>query len=135
MLRYVARKTQTVLRDMDLIRDLLLKVEENPEMNGTREFMYDNPEDLGIAGRSVDEVAYHIKLLIQEQFLEGSVTAAFPMHIVSSLTWDGHEFLDNIRDQGIWDKTKKRIEGLSSVALKVVASIAEAEVRKHLGLS
>ena len=56
-------------------------------------------------------------------------------HIVRGLTWEGHEFLDNIKNDGIWEKTKARTRDLPSVAIKVVAEIALAEVRKHLGLT
>ena len=67
--------------------------------------------------------------------VENAVLLAFSgIPAISKLTWQGHEFLDNIKDPGIWGKTKKRVEGLPSVALKVVAAIAEAEVKKHLGL-
>ncbi len=92
MLVYAIRRCPNMERDMDLVRDLLLKIAANREMDGTCEFMYETPQDLGISGHSLDEVAYHIRLLIDEQFVKGCVTTAFPMHIISSLTWDGHDF-------------------------------------------
>jgi hypothetical protein len=52
----------------------------------------------------------------------------------SKLTWKGHEFVDTIRDAGIWNKVKERLKGLPSVALSVVAEIAIAEAEKHLHL-
>ncbi len=119
-----------VKRDTDLIRDLLIKVEENPEMDFTREFPCGSPE-LDIAGHSPDELAYHLKMLITEGYLKGN--PAVP--VVSGLTMAGHDFLGSIRDPGIWNKTKQRIDGLPGIALKIVAAIAEAELKRHLGLS
>ena len=54
--------------------------------------------------------------------------------MISKLTWEGHEFVDDIKDSGIWANTKARVEGLSGVALSVVAEIAKAEIKKRLGL-
>jgi hypothetical protein len=121
-------------RDMDLVRDLLLRIDADNEMNGQREFMFETPEELGFSGRSVEELAYHIELLIEAGFVKGQISLGMPLHVISKLTWNGHEFLDNIRDEGIWGKTKKRLSGLSSVGLSVVAEIAKAEIKKHLGL-
>lgn len=135
MLVYAVKGCTGVKRDMDLLREVLLKVEENPETDGTREFMYDSPEEMGIYGHSCEEVAYQIAELIEAGLLKGAITGGFPMHIISRLTWDGHEFLDSIRDLGIWERVKGRMAGLPSITLKAVAAIAEAELKKHLGLT
>lgn len=56
--------------------------------------------------------------------------------VVRGLTWEGHEFVDNIRNKNIWESTKKRVSGLvGSLSLSVVAAVAEAEAKKLLGLS
>jgi hypothetical protein len=114
-------------RDMDLIRDLLLKVESDPMCDG-RHFV-----TLDIPNYSVEDVDYHLGLLIKAGYLTGTQTMTTLS--VSSLTWEGHEFLDNIKDPGIWSKTKERAKGIPGIALKVLAEIATSEIRKHLGLS
>jgi hypothetical protein len=122
-------------RDMELVRQLLLRIDDDPQLDGTREFMYETPDELGIEGRSVEEVGYHIALLIEAGYVDGAVTwAANPLQVIRRLTWDGHEFLDDIRDPGIWSKTKERLKGLPAVGLTIVAEIAKSEVKKHLGL-
>jgi len=50
------------------------------------------------------------------------------------MTWNGHEFLDDIKDTGVWESTKARIAGLPGVAIAVIAEIAKAEIKKKLGL-
>jgi hypothetical protein len=125
-----------VQRDLDLIREILLLVEADPQCDGTREYCYQTPEEFGIHGHSTEEVAYHLALLIQAGFVDGAVVSKIiPMHVIRSLTWNGHEFLDNVRDKGIWNKTKERVQGLSSVGLDVVAAIAKAELMKRLHLT
>jgi len=115
---------------MDLVRDILRSIERNRQMDGSRDFFISDPGDLDITGHSIEEVWYHLDLLISGGFVNGANLG----HIVRGLTWDGHEFLDNIKNDGIWAKTKARVSDLPTVALKIVAEIATAEVRKHLGL-
>ena len=84
--------------------------------------------------RSPQEIGYHLELLIESGYLKGKAGME-DIPVIASLTWAGHEFLDNIKDKGIWEKTKKRLDGLPAVALKLVASVAESEVKKRLGIS
>jgi hypothetical protein len=124
----------SVKRDMDLIRDILILINDDPKYNGTKEFALDTPEELGIKDHSTEEVAYHLGLLIEAGFVDGAVTRILPMQIFRRLTWNGHEFLGSITDPGIWAKTKDRLVGLPAVTLSVVAELAKAELKKHLGL-
>jgi len=54
--------------------------------------------------------------------------------VLNKLTWEGHEFLDDIRDQGIWNKTKERLKDIPSASIPVIVEIAKAEIKKRLGL-
>lgn len=128
----VERCTHFMKRDMDLIRDLLLHIESDPLFDGQHWVTPATPSDMGISGHSMEEIAYHLSLLIDAGYVKGQHAMLIPT--ISQLTWDGHEFLDNVRDRDIWHKTKERIQGLSSVGLSVVAEIAKAEIKKRLGL-
>jgi len=120
-------------RDMDLIREILISIEDNPQMDGTREFYFSTPEEMGFPNQSADELAYNYSLLVEAGFVDGGNTAFWPL-VVRRLTWKGHEFLASIKDKGIWEKTKARIKDLPGVTLAVVAAIAESELKKYLGL-
>ncbi len=136
-MQIVEVRSPIVQRDMDVIRDLLLRIEADPTFNG-QHWLLPKEADLGVlgmTGHSVEEVAYHLNLLIEVGFLKGRPSPdQMGMPLISKLTWQGHEFLDDIRDDGIWSKTKERIRGLPSVALGIVMQIAEAEIKKKLGL-
>ncbi len=44
---------------------------------------------------------------------------------VDSLSFKGHEFLDNIKDDTIWKKTKKFVgEHLTSTSFSIIANVA-----------
>ncbi|WP_423738704.1 DUF2513 domain-containing protein [Clostridium niameyense] len=50
------------------------------------------------------------------------------------ITWDGHEFLDNIRDNDIWNKTKNTISKINGVSIPIISDIAKSILLKKLGL-
>lgn len=122
-------------RDMDLIRGLLLFIEADAKFDGTKLFAYEEPEQFGFSEKSIEEVKYHLKLLISEGFVNGT-DAEKALPFISGLTWNGHEFLDNIRDKTIWERTKKRLDdlGLVSVSMNILGEIAKAELKKYIGL-
>lgn len=117
-------------RDMDLVRELLLIIEKNDD---SKELSI--PEDWD---RKV--VAYHLKILDQAGFVENHTKWAGdkPMWIIASLTWDGHEFLDSIRDDTIWNKTKDGIKSkgleIASVPVEVIKEYAKILIKSAFGL-
>ncbi|MGD1096687.1 MAG: DUF2513 domain-containing protein [Bryobacteraceae bacterium] len=128
------RRYGKVERNTDLVRAILLAVEKNPEMDYNHEFFIGSPE-LTIAEYSTEQIGYHVTLLIEEGFLTGNPVVPS----VTGLKWAGHEFLDSIKTQSIYEATKQRLAGLPSVTFKVFAAVAqaigEAEIKRHLGLS
>jgi hypothetical protein len=86
--------------DMDLIRELLRRIEEHPGA--------ELPDRLEIDGKSAEEVSYHVMLAHEAGFIEAidaSSTAGIDW-IPERLTWEGHEFLESARDDGLWKKAK-----------------------------
>jgi hypothetical protein len=128
-------KDNFMQRDMDLIREILLRVAANQEMDGRTEFIYQSPEEIGITGHSLEEVAYHVKMLIKSGYLEGNLHTGYTMPSISSLTLAGHDFLGNISDPGIWEKLKNQFGALPNVALHVIGEVGLSEIKRKLGLS
>ena len=62
-------------RDMDFIREILLRVEDDPRLNGSH-FVVFNTSDF--EGRTQDEIAYHIDLLFENDFVKGIATLDAP---------------------------------------------------------
>jgi hypothetical protein len=119
-------------RDLDLIREILLHIESGQEYDGTREFCSTTPEEMGLTGYTPEEFFYHCTLLIEDGYIDGAATIV--NIVVRRLTSRGHDFLDDIRDPGVWKKVKTQLGGLPGVALTVVAELAKGEIKKHLGL-
>ncbi|WP_423748462.1 DUF2513 domain-containing protein [Bacillus cereus] len=51
------------------------------------------------------------------------------------MTWDGHQFLDNIREKSIWEATKIKAATLGSVSLPTLSELAKSYIAEKLGLN
>ena len=121
-------------RDMDLIRDILIAIEarESDIVNG-----------LKIDGYLSEDVAYNCSLLYDAGFVKAykGLYASGKLYsfIVGSLTSSCTEFLEQIRSDTVWNKTKEVIvkKGLPpalDVIKTVVTSIVEGMVKGAIGL-
>ncbi|WP_237487825.1 DUF2513 domain-containing protein [Vibrio parahaemolyticus] len=114
-------------RDMELIRKLLLTIEENPRQ-------------LEVEGYDKNQVKYHALLLIEAGFLDGNVsdtlanTSVVPSFVsVNRLTWDGHEFLDSIRKEEVWNTIKTEFKDASiSTVFSIGKQLTENYAKKKL---
>lgn len=115
-------------RNMDLIRQLLLAVEENPSPT--------EPCDPVPKGHSEEDVAYHCLLLRQAELIEGIDTEgpAGPTVAPIRLTWAGHEFLDVAREPVRWTEAKRVLAKVGSASLSVWKKVLAGLIVKQLGL-
>lgn len=117
-------------RDMDLVRELLLLIEESEF--GKNLVIPDNWD------RKV--VAYHLKILDQAGYVENNTHwgGDKPLWFFASLTWDGHEFLDSIKNDNIWNKTKEGIKKkgfeIGSIPVDVLKEYAKLQLKILFGL-
>lgn len=109
-------------RDMDLVRDILLAVEDLPFDGRFHEIDVDR--------RSQNEISYHVMLLHKAGLLEAIDLSTHDgvCWRPKTLTYMGHEFIDAARSDNVWSKAKSlllsttgtlTIEGLKS-ALPIV---------------
>jgi Hypothetical protein (DUF2513) len=126
-------RNREMRRDVDLVRDLLLQIEEDPRFDGTKWVHPATPDDIGITGHTFEEVAYHLTMMVEEGFVTGNIGMEL-IPSINKLTWKGHEFLDDIRDPYIWKKSKERAKVLMSVSIAFAWELAKAEIKRKLGL-
>ena len=82
-----------------------------------------------------------MQMLIEEAGLVRGIsarTASGYEWLSLELTWHGNDFLDNIRDQTVWDRTKEGAQKLGGVSWDVLIDLAKAyvkaEAKRRLGL-
>ena len=125
-------------RDLDLIRDILLDVENwnipQPLTLGSLEY----------EGKTKQEIGYQLELLedagyIDVRIIKDHVGIGYLDAFIVRMKMAGHEYLDSVRNPEVWNKTKTTLEKVGGgAALDVVKDIASkflAElVKKYTGL-
>jgi len=108
-------------RDMDLIREILLKIESYNE---------DDPiTDLNIQKYNKEEIGYNVYLIKNAGLIEGKIffrseTIQPAGYAIFRMTWAGHDFLDACRDEDRWNQAKVIIKKLGEgVTFDVVKHI------------
>ena len=114
-------------RDMDLIRLILLDIEEKDNGSGRTVI-------IGDLGHPSEVVTEHLFLLKNAGFIEGIDASHMQGRdlLVQRLTWDGHEFLDTIRDPDVWAKTKSGAEKVGAFSIDVLSDIAKGVIKKKI---
>jgi len=87
-------------RDMDLIRAILLDIEEKDKGKGYNK----EPE---IPGYSLKEIEYHCMIMGEAELIRYSPYKGG--YVVSRMTWQGHEFQALSSNNNVWEKTKKTL--------------------------
>ena len=116
-------------RDMDLVRKILLTIES----------METRYEHISVPDFPADVVNHHVDLLISAGIVNGNRNLAFgrpPKPIVEGLSWPGYDFLDAIRNESIWVKTKDFVKEreLQSIPIELLKSVATEFAKQQLGL-
>jgi hypothetical protein len=126
-------------RNMDVIRSLLLRLEELPIRPDGIVLIHGSDPEIAIDGHSADEVDYHLKLLKEQGLIEcpGSLPLAGGIPF-RKLTWAGHDFVDAVRDPAIWKKTKHSVDAIGSITFDLVKDLAKGfiktKIEEHTGV-
>ena len=103
-------------RDMELIRIILLDTEGETQVD--------------LSPYNEEHLKYHKKLLLDRGFIEGieiSSLVGLSEVIIESLTWAGHDFLDDARDDRVWQEAMQEIgKYVGSASLDVVKAVLAA---------
>lgn len=123
-------------RDMDLVRHILIETERT-----------DGPLDISsLRTQEWDDnaIGYHMELMSHHGLLDCRVTRDLGGDViggtVDALTWDGADYLDAIRDRGVWAKTKQVVrESVGSTTMEVIRQaavlVATSAIKAKLGIA
>ena len=117
-------------RNWDTIREILTLVEKCT-------LPIDQVRLSNFPSERAGEISYHMTLLIEAGLVNGHINQTLSSEpkdfIVQRLTWSGHEFLDAIRSESIWKKTKKKFvdEGIS-MTFDLIKSVASGLITSAL---
>ena len=115
-------------RDVDFIREILIHLEENANEHSwivvdKEQFRHEKEEFL-----------YHCRLIIEKGLAKGRYVDKGTYQF-DSLTWEGHDFLDNARNSNVWKAARNAAGDLSfGVFQKVLEAAAPQFALKQLGM-
>jgi len=129
-------------RDMDLIRELMLKLEELPVP--TAGMVVVDATKVNVEGYTTEQIDYHLSLLEQARFIHaggldfGMSGPGFGPGVgFCSLTWVGHDFLDAMRSPDVWNRTRKAAAAAGGFTVDLLVSAAkgylEARIKGLIG--
>lgn len=116
-------------RDLDLIRKILLHVEEHDNL------------DFAIDAYDEKAIGYHVRLLNQAGLLHAVAQTTLDGNIIlqnsghTALSWEGHEFLDAARDEGRWKEARAIVKDKAgTVTVSVLSALLVQLMRQAIGL-
>lgn len=116
----------------DCIRDLLIYLENTL---GYHERLY--VHDIKLKDYSSDELSYTVEKLMEANFLNcfGGIysTHSIPLTI-DSITYQGHQFLDSIRNEDVWSNAKNKVKTVGSITLPILQDLCVSYLRQKFGL-
>lgn len=118
-------------RDFNLIRRILLSVETAPVGELIQDLPYDDTDKYTLSE--------HVRIMIQEGLVDGEVTDYIngmpPSYLIRRLTWKGHDFLANAKNDTIWKKVMADAkEKGTSMTMVVINGLLTKAAQKYAGL-
>ena len=115
---------------MDLVRSLLLVLEEHEHGYA--------PDSIEIDGYTEEQIGYHCHLIMQaglaDGYDDGSMDNTSPSASLTSLTWQGHEFIGAARNPGIWSQSKTMMAKAGGGSFQVWLEVLTELVKQNVGL-
>jgi hypothetical protein len=118
---------ETMKLNHDCVRECLLYLEKNLEFAKT----IDPNQLIEDLKYSKNDIFYSLQKLQETGYIEGGVTVSntftsciYNVNPIRDISWEGHEYIDTIRDNKVWHKTKKVTASLKSVPLSMMKTIA-----------
>jgi hypothetical protein len=110
-------------RDMDLMRELMLKLEALPANRIVA--LSAGDAAIQIKGYSPEEVFYHLGLTKEAFFTHSAGSGRIGLIEFAGLTWAGHDFVDAVRNPVVWDKTKQVAAAAGGVTIELLVATAK----------
>lgn len=124
------------VRDMDLIRDLLLRIESGEGKisvdHDPDNSKFSSKEELQAYKNAQKKLMYHLDLLRKSGIVDFALVTMNGDYFVRGISWEGHDFLETVRDPKLWANTKKAGKKIGSFSMETATAIAKGLVKKQI---
>lgn len=126
-------------RDFDLIRSLLIEIENCENIEGNYAPMINGHK---IDGHKIDEhmyttIEYHLQLLFEAKLIKGTHRNTMMNYSKLrnvNLTWAGHDFLDSARNDKVWNLAIQKLKDtVGSASIEVLKKVLVSSTLELLG--
>lgn len=119
-------------RDMDLVRELVLRLECLPMKRGDIFIIGPDDDELKFDNYTVDEVDYHMRLIYEAGLVEDAGAGSMDGYGFERLSWAGHDFADSVRDNAVWTKTKSGAMAAGGFTVQLLVDLAKGYMKKQI---
>ncbi len=118
-----------VTRDMDLVRGILLQIEES-------NFPLRSDDIISLSDDKAAEKHYLLRKMKAAGIITSNsctaLNSGITRHKDIELTWEGHDFLDAVRDPVIWSKTKEGAAAAGAFSWDILKKLAKGYAKKQI---
>lgn len=118
-------------RDLDLLRNIMKYLEENlvpgQIIKSSKITQFGDSDEVHLM------IAEHIKLLLDDNLIETLKpieVQGFTIFMINRITSKGHDFLDALRSDTVWNKTKEKMKEVGGFTLGIALEIAKEQIKK-----
>lgn len=118
----------------DCIRDVLLYLEDTLEYTDNQMAMTHKRLTIGnvasaLSSYSKEDIQYTIEKLFEARYIRiVDISTDKQKYIVNGyiddITWDGYNFLNNIREKSIWEATKEGAKKVGAMSVSAISMIS-----------
>ena len=117
-------------RDLDLVRQILLQIEELPAGPPAQYRMSEIDDPVLLA---------HFELVLASGLVNGKISRSQSVRgdviSISGLTWEGHEWIEMMRSASVWNETKSQLrDSGGALVYELTKAVATRILRARLGL-
>lgn len=124
--------------NQDCVREILLFIEEK-QKPGQSLYIENIITSLKSKGYTEEEIKYALSKLKETPYTTLNLTQYDGLVLggtSEALTWEGHQFLDNIRNTSTWKNIKSTVnEKVGNASISIIAAVAESYIKNKLGLN
>ena len=124
-------------RDLDLIREIMLVLEDKMEYGKN----FKSTQLIGIMQDkifSAEKLAYHVGLLVENDFIkakEYKYQSGEPTdYLINTITSQGQDFIDTIRQDTTWNKIKEKVSNIGGYSLSLFIDIGKEYLKKQISI-
>lgn len=118
-------------RDMDLLRLLLLRLETISDNDGVDTWEY-TKDDIDLKEFEWHQVQYHYGLACEAGLVSSGGNGQIGRILFRRLTWAGHDFVDAVRDDDIWHRTRQGATAAGGFSVELLKDLAKGFIRKKI---